>query len=212
MNPSMQTPELMSALVDGQLERDELAAALQACQHDESALSSWSTYHLIGDVLRAPGHSAAPVTVAAEREFVSQLNRRLAQEAPLASALGAAEPVAAVPIIKAVPASHSLQRRGPASNDGNFRWKLVAGLASLAAISAIAWNTSGLLPAAPQLAQAPGGAQQVLVASPQGPMVRDARLEELLAAHKQLGATFALQEPSGFLLNTTFEMPQAAGR
>ena len=41
-------------------------------------------------------------------------------------------------------------------------------------------------------------------------MVRDARLEELLAAHKQFGATSALQEPSGFLRNATFEMPQAA--
>ena len=44
--------------------------------------------------------------------------------------------------------------------------------------------------------------------SPQGPVVRDARLEELLAAHKQFGATSALQEPSGFLRNATFDIPQ----
>jgi sigma-E factor negative regulatory protein RseA len=91
----------------------------------------------------------------------------------------------------------------------------VAGFASLAAVSAIAWNASGLLSpaAAPQLAQAPAAvSQQVVVASPQGPMVRDARLEELLAAHKQLGGTSALQEPSGFLRNATFETSQNAGR
>ncbi|MCZ8254264.1 MAG: anti-sigma factor, partial [Polaromonas sp.] len=104
-------------------------------------------------------------------------------------------------------------RHAPAANDGNFRWKLVAGIASLAAVSAIAWNATGLLaPAtAPQLAQAPVS-QQVVVASPQGPVVRDARLEELLAAHKQLGGTSALQEPSGFLRNATFETPRNAGR
>jgi sigma-E factor negative regulatory protein RseA len=40
--------------------------------------------------------------------------------------------------------------------------------------------------------------------------VRDARLEELLSAHKQFGATSALQESSGFLRNATFEVPQEA--
>ncbi|MDB5931304.1 MAG: anti sigma-E protein RseA, partial [Polaromonas sp.] len=50
----------------------------------------------------------------------------------------------------------------------------------------------------------------ILVSSPQGPIVRDARLEELLAAHKQFGATSAFQESSGFLRNATFEMPQEA--
>jgi sigma-E factor negative regulatory protein RseA len=43
-------------------------------------------------------------------------------------------------------------------------------------------------------------------------MVRDARLEELLAAHRQLGSNSALQLPSGFLRNATFEAPQNAGR
>lgn len=103
----------------------------------------------------------------------------------------------------------------PAANDASFRWKMVAGFASLAAVSAIAWSTAGLFaPAAgPQLAQQqPAGAEQVLVASPQGTMVRDARLEQMLAAHKQFGGTSALQVPSGFLRNATFETPQSAGR
>ena len=104
------------------------------------------------------------------------------------------------------PTTAAGMRRAPASNDGNFRWKMVAGFACAAAISAIAWNVSGLmLPAAgPQLAQLgtpAGGAapQQVVVASPQGLMLRDARLEELLAAHKQLGATPAWPVPPAFL-------------
>jgi sigma-E factor negative regulatory protein RseA len=40
-------------------------------------------------------------------------------------------------------------------------------------------------------------------------MIRDPRLDELLAAHKQFGGASALQQPAGFLRNATF---QPAGR
>jgi sigma-E factor negative regulatory protein RseA len=36
-------------------------------------------------------------------------------------------------------------------------------------------------------------------------MIRDPRLDELLAAHKQAGGATALQMPSGFLRNATFD-------
>ena len=36
-------------------------------------------------------------------------------------------------------------------------------------------------------------------------MLRDPRLDELLAAHRQFGGTSALQMPTGFLRNATFE-------
>jgi sigma-E factor negative regulatory protein RseA len=39
-------------------------------------------------------------------------------------------------------------------------------------------------------------------------MLRDPRLDELLAAHKQYGGASALQMPAGFLRNATFEAPQ----
>jgi len=204
MKPSMQTSELMSALADGQLAGEDFAAALHASRHDDSAVECWDTYHLIGDALRS-AHGAR----SADPAFLSRLNQRLAQEASPAAA-----PRPVQPAVQGSPAVLS-DHRGQAANDGEFRWKLVAGFASLAAVSAIAWNATGLLApaAAPQLAQAPTSAQQVVVvASPQGPMVRDARLEELLAAHKQLGGTSALQEPSGFLRNATFETPRNAGR
>jgi sigma-E factor negative regulatory protein RseA len=207
MKPSMTTSELLSALADGQLGDEEFAAALDACGHDESALGCWNTYHLIGDVLRSPANAPAPMAVDAELAFVGSLNQRLAQESPIRAQLALPETVQAAPL---QPAANLIHHRGPASNDSSFRWKLVAGVASLAAVSAIAWNASGLLvPASlPQLAQA--SSPQIVVTSRQGPMVRDARLEELLAAHKQFGASSALQESSGFLRNATFEMPQEA--
>jgi sigma-E factor negative regulatory protein RseA len=208
MKPSMRTSELMSALADGQLGGENFAAALQACRHDESAIASWNTYHLIGDVLRSPGFGVR----SADSTFVGRLTQRLAQETLLGALPRSVDPDLAAPA-KGIVASEPTHNRGPASNDANFRWRLVAGFASLAAVSAIAWNASGLgvTASAPQLAQAPAP-QQLVVASPQGPMVRDARLEELLAAHKQLGGTSAFQEPSGFLRNATFETPQNAGR
>ena len=205
MKPSMQTSELMSALADGQLGGEDFAAALHASRHDESAVACWDTYHLIGDALRSPSRGGE--VLGADTAFLSRLNQRLAQEAPMGAPVRPVPPALHEPVLELPP------HRSQASNDGDFRWKLVAGFASLAAVSAIAWNASGLLSpaAAPQLAQA-APSQQVVVASPQGPMVRDARLEELLAAHKQMGGTSALQEPSGFLRNATFETSQNAGR
>jgi sigma-E factor negative regulatory protein RseA len=211
MKSSTQTGELLSALADGQLVGEDFAAALQACQQDESALAIWDRYHLIGDVLRLPEREPASRLCSVELEFVGRLNRRLAEERLAGVAL--LDPDRVVPTYGAV-ASELAHHRGPASNDGSFRWKLVAGFASLAAVSAIAWNASGLLTqpdSAPQLAQA-ASSPQMVVASPQGMMVRDAQLEELLAAHAQLGRSSALQVSSGFLRNATFEAPQNAGR
>ena len=209
MKPSTQTSELMSALADGQLDSVGIAAALQACAHDESALAGWNTYHLIGEVLRLPARVRTSRVLGADMAFVGRLSERLVQE-PQARAA----PWSVDLDTKENAVTDVIHHRGAASNDGNFRWKLLAGFASLAAVGAIAWNASGLLVPAvapPQLAQAPG-VQQVVVASPQGPMVRDARLEELLAAHRQLGGDSALQAPAGFLRNAAFEAPQTARR
>ena len=207
VKPSPQTCELLSALADGELRRDEIAEALDGCQQDGTALVSWNVYNLIGEVLRAP----APSVRGADMAFLDRLNQRLALE-PAATAVLQVLP-APTAYAKAQLAEGSNQQRGDSANDGNFRWKLVAGFASLTAVAAIAWNTSGLL-ASPNAVQLAQGAvqQQVLVASPQGPVVRDARLEELLAAHRQLGGASALQVPSGFLRNATFEIPQNADR
>jgi sigma-E factor negative regulatory protein RseA len=207
MKPSITTSELLSALADGQLHDEEFEAALDACRNEASALDCWNSYHLIGDVLRSPANPPVFMAADAELAFIGRLSKRLAQESPIRPPLAS---VKTAPAVLPEPVAALIHHRGPASNDGNFRWKLVAGVASLAAVCAIAWNASGLLVPAflPQLAQA--FAPQIVVASPQGPVVRDARLQELLAAHKQFGATSAFQESSGFLRNATFEMPQEA--
>jgi sigma-E factor negative regulatory protein RseA len=212
MKLSLHTSDLMSALVDGQLNRAEVVIALEVCKRDDSALLSWSTYHLIGEVLRLPGRLPMPAARSMDMAFVNRLNQRLAREFhPMDEAQQNGLNGAVLPTSDT--SDDLIHLRGEASNDGNYRWKLVAGLASLAAVTAIAWNVTGIFSpaAAPQLAQI-SDVQQVVVATPQGPMVRNANFEELLAAHRQLGSNSALQLPSGFLRNATFEVPQNSGR
>ncbi|MDV7394670.1 hypothetical protein RZS08_25020, partial [Arthrospira platensis SPKY1] len=65
-----------------------------------------------------------------------------------------------------------------------------------------------LAPAGPQLAQssppAPDAVQ--LVVTPSGAvMLRDAELDQFMAAHRQWGGMSALQMPAGFLRNATYE-------
>ena len=205
MKPKTQNPELISALADGQLSGEDFALALSVCTDDTEALGRWQAYHLIGDVLRAPGLMAPPRGAG----FVMRLNARLANE----PALAPPSLVVVAPDAPLMPADDGPAARWPeAANDSSLRWKLVAGFASITAVAAIAWNAgSGLLSPAPQLARQEA-AQQVLVVSDQGTMVRDARMQELLAAHKQFGGTSALQAPSGFLRNATFETPQSERR
>ena len=195
MKTSTQVLEQLSAMADGELGKDEFVIVLQACRQDDVALASWNNYHLIGDALRSP----VPVMRGVDAAFLAKFKLRLALESSFDSS----------PLKLARVRDTAV----PASNDANFRWKMVAGFASLMAVLAVAWNASGLVNPAPgpQIAQ-DAAAQQVVVASSQGLMVRNARLEELLAAHKQLGGSSALQVPSGFLRNATFDTPQSAGR
>lgn len=213
MKPSITTSELLSALADDQSSDEEVAIALEACMHDDALLDNWNAYHLIGDVLRSPmqADTCAAVQMGSGLSFVQRLNSRLALESIAGAQASQGEAAPAVAVLSVPEVIHY---RGQASNDSNFRWKLVAGFASLAAVSAIAWNASSLMAPSslPQLAQ--GVSPQIVLDSPQGPMVRDAGLDELLAAHRQFGVASALQESSGFLRNAAFELPsnaQAAG-
>ena len=119
--------------------------------------------------------------------------------------------------------------RAEAANDAVFRWKLVAGFASLAAVMAVSWSVvsgSGsnaavgaqLASRAPDVSApaavvatvvAPSANASVAVNTGQGVLIRDAQLEALLAEHRQHGGMSALQTPSGFIRNATYD---ASGR
>ncbi len=198
----MNNQELLSALADGELSGAELAQGLRALGEDADAVSAWRSWHLIGDVMRSPELAAGTPS----DQFMRRLSQRLAAEAaPMALAVERAVASAVETRV-----SDSIVAAEPA-NDGVFRWKLVAGLASVAAAVAVGWtilSSQGMAPAGAQLATAPAGAQVATAPAAQGGvMIRDAALDELLAAHRQLGDTTALQMPARFLRNATFEGP-----
>lgn len=180
----MQTQELISALADGQLSGEAFVRGVEAACGPEG-LQAWRTYHLIGDVLRSGECGVGMVP----EDFLTRLQSRLQREQRPSPTLDPTGRPARLPAER------------PAANDSSFRWKVLAGFASLTAVAAIGWTMTGELTGKspePQLAE---------VSSERGVMIRDPRLDEFLAAHRQLGGASAVQMPSGFLRSATFEGP-----
>lgn len=166
----MSVQEQWSALHDGELSAEQAAALVSASLADDGLMLQWRSMSAISHVLR---------------------------EQPSKSA---ASPIASMP-------------RQEAANDGVFRWKMVAGLAAFAAVGSLAWgllagsgagNQAGIL-AQSQNAPPLNASGQTLtvvggqIAGQEVTMIRDPRLDELLAAHRQFGGSSALQQPAGSL-------------
>lgn len=190
--------EHLSALVDGEI---DAAAAAALWREDGGELcATWARYQLIGETLRGSSPRAA------DPQRVASVMQRVRQER-----------ATALPSV--------LPQRVEAANDAVFRWKMLAGFASLAAVLAVSWNMAGSVSGAgPQWAQAPAQEAPVVAAAEapaqavapvavpgqQGTVLRDPRLEELMAAHRQAGGMSALQMPAGFLRNAAFDLPEGS--
>jgi len=208
---------LLCALLDDELSEAELGDWLSREQDTGDAAICGQTHQFIGDVLRGQTSlsGSTPASV-----FLAGVQTRLRSEVP----------VKAVPTksVLSAPAMEVAQVRAPAANDAVFRWKLVAGLASLAAVMAVSWSVletapMGAVPnaVAPQLAlsqpspedagvvrlaaTASSVAAPLAINTRQGVLIRDAELEALMAEHRQHGGISALQMPAGFLRNATFD-------
>lgn len=205
---------LLCALLDGELSETELSDWLAREPALGEAATHAQTCQFIGDALRGQVPLAGCTSASI---FLAGVQTRLLNEVPLA----APHAPRSLPQVAEV-----AQVSAPAANDAVFRWKLVAGLASLAAVMAVSWSVivpAGAGPggAAPQLALAqpsPEGAGLALavatsaraaaplaINTPQGVLIRDAELEALMAEHRQHGGVSALQMPAGFLRNATFD-------
>ncbi|MBX3586574.1 MAG: sigma-E factor negative regulatory protein [Ramlibacter sp.] len=205
------TDDMISALADGQLRGQDFAQAVAQLSVSAQARATWHAYHVIGDVLRSP--ELAPVSSPAA--FMSRLQASLQNETVSPANVVAIESIAA----SGRPARTTSQfgTEAQAANASTFRWKLLAGVASLAAVAAVTWGVAGggvgQAGAGAQLAQAPAAQPSaaqppmVLAGNERQAMIRDPRLDELLAAHRQAGGASALQMPAGFLRNATFEGP-----
>lgn len=221
MNPEqLKHRELVSALADGQLRGAEFARAVGLATRDDDAAATWHAYHLVGEVLRSGdigGGSADP-------GFLARFEARLAQQGDTIDAR-ADLPVAIEYIADYAYSAEAsgqfdqINSKSDSANQSSYRWKLVAAVASLAAVGAIGWNSLGNSPGAAdtlsalqpssQISQVTQAPAPVVAAAPQAVapqvMIRDPHLDALLAAHKQFGGTSALQMPAGFIRNATFE-------
>jgi sigma-E factor negative regulatory protein RseA len=216
--PDAATRERLSALADGELEAGAVAPLCGHWGRSGEARATWHTYQLIGDVLRSDDLAGDP---AHDARFIASLRARLATEPVPLAPRPFADPSASTPA-RAPEGGHI------AAASAGRRWSWMAPTAVAAGFVAVAGvltltRTAGNLPeqpvAASGLAQARdnGGAPaatlvgpaariaepQSLVAS--GELIRDARLDRYLAAHKQFAGSSALGVPSGFLRNATAE-------
>lgn len=202
--------ERISALADGQLGDDDFDAVVAAMGTSDDARAAWHSYHVIGDVLRGGDLSACADGTA----FVARLRQRLADQ-PQGADVFALAPVAQAQMLGSALSASTTdvgRQRMPVANDPVMRWKWLAGAASLAAVAVLGWNvTRPGADAAGQMAAGKQEPQQAVVAQSASKaepvMLRDRRLDELLAAHRQYGGASALPTSAGFLRNATFEQP-----
>lgn len=201
------TEEDLSALMDGELDASAAALACRAWRDDAQLRSQWHLHHLIGDVMRSED-----LVSDAKRDarFLEAVRKRLAEE-PVVLAPSS---VAAAVVLAPTRARRSWM--APAA--------VAAGFAVVAGTLVVTQMAGGLgsrdLGADSSLAQAPSpvqavalserpasGASEMPAAGLNGQLVRDARLDEYLAAHKKFGGSSFSGGPSGFLRNASVEVP-----
>ncbi len=212
--------ERLSALLDGELDGQ---AVTQACAHWRESTESratWYAWHLIGDVLRSDDLASHPTH---DTAFLDALRAKLASE----PVVRAPTPLEAPPVIASPATVRAMAGRG------SRRWGWIAPSAVAAGFVAVAGVLTLTRPGAlterneaPSVAQAAApasfagattlvGNPAALTPEPQtfvatGQVIRDARLDRYLAAHKQFAGSSALGVPSAYLRNATAEV--ATGR
>ena len=202
---TMSDHDVVSALADGQLRGDDFVHAVDLLASSVEHRSTWHVYHAVGDVMR----TGACQSIGKDSEFLQRLRVNLAHERlPIENgevlSFGLSEQRVQLPANAVL-----------ASNDSSFRWKAWGGVFSVIAVSALAWQMfSGLetprglaqvTPATvPSQALVQNEPRELVAVEDQATMIRDPRLDALLAAHQQLGGTSAFQNPTGFVRSATF--------
>jgi sigma-E factor negative regulatory protein RseA len=200
MNPPQAAPDAdparqwLSDLADGRLRGDPLAAACRDWAADAEVRRTWHAYHLIGDVLRSDDLATLP---AADADFMARLRRRLAEE-PVVLAPAAPKPgrgrrqfwlmpmAAAAGFVAVAGVVVVLQQAGP--QGGGF--------------------------AGPQLAASPPPASLRMVSTTpaagqgnlaRGKMLRDARVDDYLRAHREVLVGSPVALPGGGVRAVEFD-------
>lgn len=210
--------QALSDLMDGAAEDGDVARACAAWREDGQARADWYAYHLIGDVLRSEDLAHPPQR---DEAFLAAFRTRLAAEpvvlAPQqAPQIELAEPLVAPrraanggPAARAAVGRRSFWRRAwaaPTAVAAGFmavagvlvvtRVAEVPGPATGGAVMAGAPAVGGIQPVVASLPPAQAGVVPVSVPVANGRLIRDARLDRYLAAHKQYGGSSVLAMPA----------------
>jgi sigma-E factor negative regulatory protein RseA len=172
--------QLLSSLMDGDLAPGELSGAIARWREDDDARASWHAYHLIGDVLRSDDLATAP---ARDERFLRALRARLADEpaTPAAAPQLAAVPPGpetSAPMLPPLVQADAVPARRRANGWLMAPAAVAAGFVVVAGVLVVNRMTASTQAAAPQMA---------LNQPAPGALVRDARLDRYLAAHRNLG-------------------------
>jgi sigma-E factor negative regulatory protein RseA len=203
--------ERISALMDGALRAQECPGVVRQVLADPEGARVWHAYHLVGDALRSP----ELVPAGDDHAFWERLSQKLAQATDkphwvVAAATEAmvVDDATSISSERAIPIARPRAR--VAANASLWRWKLLAGAACSALVGVVVlglWPQTSATNGIQLASQAAPEAEQALAAveGSEGVMLRDPHLDQLIAAHQQVSGHSALQAPSGFLRNATYE-------
>ena len=223
--PDASTRQALSALVDGEADARGAASLSALWRDDAEARACWHRYQLIGDALRSEELAGQDGDAA----FLARLRARLEQEpvvlAPSPKPVAPARPrsamrrwappaAVAAGFLAVAGALTVMRGEAPSAMQGGELTQAPATAPVLAVAAPVVTAAASAEPAAasaaPPLALAENAVERPEpVERVTGRLLRDARLDRYLTAHKQFGGSSALA-PSGFLRNATYEGPAAA--
>lgn len=202
-----QARERLSALLDGELDEADTREACRGWQRDAGCRQDWHAWHVIGDVLRSDDLA---VGAADDAAFLTRLRTSLDRE-----------PVVLAPV--ALPTRAATRRRSrwlmPGAAAAGF--VLVAGTfvalqggAPDGAAGLRAAGSAGPATVTPTTTATPGPVLASTAPTPSrsaepattGRLVRDARLDRYLSAHKQFAGSTMPGWSSGNLRNATVQV------
>ncbi|MEP7281041.1 MAG: sigma-E factor negative regulatory protein [Rubrivivax sp.] len=199
--PDADPRQRLSDLTDGWLDAAALGRACADWVADEDAQRTWHAYHLIGDVLRSDELARPPRH---DRAFLTGLRARLREEpVPLAPRASAADAlIQPLQPSRAAPVGVSrLRWRRPMALAAGF--VAVAGV--LVVLRAPAPESGGLYAVqAPVGVAGPASSAALLLLPPQAEMLRDARVDEYLRAHREALAGSPAALPGGAMRSVGF--------
>jgi len=214
------TLERLSAVMDGEADEAAVVSACAAWRDGDSDRATWYAWHLVGDVMRSDDLASS---ASRDADFLSTFRAKLEDEPVVLAPSVVPEKVDVVrepQVAQAFVSTVSSVRRRRAWTASAA---VAAGFVAVAGAVLVLQRPAASPPqtiaqATPAAAPQPGVLPVVSVSKPvaadpiavpvsNGQMIRDARLQQYLAAHKQFGGATALGVPSGFLRSATVETP-----